>query len=100
MAFPFFTCGGLFYWVDRYSYAGWRIQESIWTRRCRLLDPFNIRRGSGSLEACFDSLHYFLNAWEIDRPKKKAVVFIHGLFQRPSLPLQLVLHLLGLQSFL
>ncbi len=84
MAFPFFTCGGLFYWVDRYSYAGWRIQESMWTRRCRLLDPYNIKRTVGTFDACSDTLSYFLRAWEIPPPSKNAVVIIHGLFQRPS----------------
>ena len=82
--FPFFTCGGLFYWVDRHSYAGWRIQESIWTRRCRLLDPYNIKRAAGSFELCYDTMLYFLRAWEVMPPPKKAVVMIHGLFQRPS----------------
>lgn len=84
MAFPFFTCGGMFYWVDRYGYAGWRIQESIWTKRCRLLDPFNIRRGGGSFELCYDTMHYYLRAWETASVPKKAAVIIHGLFQRPA----------------
>lgn len=84
MAFPFFTCGGMFYWMDRYDYAGWRIQESMWTRRCRLLDPFNIKRSVGSFEECHKKLLYFLRAWECEAPVKKAAVIIHGLFQRPA----------------
>ncbi|MBR4127660.1 MAG: hypothetical protein IKR09_08810 [Alphaproteobacteria bacterium] len=84
MSFPFFTCGGWFYWIDRYACSGWRIQESMWTHRCRLLDPFNIKRGSGSFDDCRDMLSDFLRAWEADKQKNKAVVLIHGLFQRPS----------------
>ena len=84
MSFPFFTYGGIFYWIDRYNYAGWRIQESMWTRRCRLLDPFNIKRATGSFEECRDKLQYFLRAWEVEAPVKKAAVLIHGLFQRPA----------------
>lgn len=84
MAFPFFTCGGMFYWFDRYDYAGWRIQESMWTRRCRLLDPFNIKRASGSFELCRETLSYFLRAWETEKPLKASVIIIHGLFQRPA----------------
>lgn len=84
MSFPFFTCGGWFYWIDRYSYSGWRIQESMWTHRCRLLDPFNIKRASGSFELCHNTLLYFLQAWEVGEPVKKAAVFIHGIYQRPS----------------
>lgn len=83
MSFPIFTCGGLFYWFDRYDYSGWRIQESMWTRRCRLLDPFNIKRAAGSFELCYDTMLYFLRAWETEMPAKKAAVLIHGLFQRP-----------------
>lgn len=81
MNFPFFTCGGLFWWVDRYSYAGWRIQECIWTKRCRLLDPYRIRRATGKFNACYQSLMTFVNDWEIPQPPKKAVVFLHGLYQ-------------------
>ena len=84
MAFPFFTCGGMFYWIDRYDYAGWRIQESMWTHRCRLLDPFNIKRAVGSFEQCRGMLSYFLHAWEAEKPLKSAAVVIHGLFQRPA----------------
>ena len=84
MSFPFFTCGGWFYWIDRYDYSGWRIQESMWTRRCRLLDPFNIKRASGSFDLCFDTLASFLRAWEVGKPSKKAAVIIHGIFQRPA----------------
>ena len=85
MSFPFYTFGGLFYWIDRYNYFGWRIQESMWTRRCRLLDPFSIKRGSGSFQECYDKLQEFLRMWEINTDSKKAaVVLVHGLFQRPN----------------
>ena len=81
MNVPFFTCGGLFWWVDRYSYAGWRIQECIWTKRCRLLDPYRIRRAAGKFNDCYQALMRFVNDWEIPRPPKNAVVFLHGLYQ-------------------
>ena len=81
MNVPFFTCGGLFWWVDRYSYAGWRIQECIWTKRCRLLDPYRIRRAAGKFNDCYQALMRFVNDWEIPRPPKNVVVFLHGLYQ-------------------
>ena len=81
MNVPFFTCGGLFWWVDRYFYADWRIQECIWTKRCRLLDPYRIRRASGKFGDCYQALMKFVNDWEIPQPPKKAVVFLHGLYQ-------------------
>lgn len=81
MTVPFFTYGGMFYWFDRHNYAGWRIQENIWSHRCRLLDPFNIRRANGTFEVCYEMMAYFLKAWEAEPLKKEGVVFIHGLFQ-------------------
>ncbi|MGN0904876.1 MAG: esterase/lipase family protein [Alphaproteobacteria bacterium] len=84
MTVPFFTCGGMFYWFDRHNYAGWRIQENIWSHRCRLLDPYGIRRADGTFEVCCEMMSYFLKAWEAEPLRKEAVVFIHGLFQSPS----------------
>ena len=83
MNFPFFTFGGLFYRTDKYSYAGWRIQKFLWTNRCRLLDPWQIRRASGSFDVCKHRLEEFVRAWEIPSPPKKAVVFLRGYFQTP-----------------
>ena len=84
MSFPFYTCGGWFYWIDRYDCSGWRIQESMWTHRNRLLDPYDIKRASGTFEECYEALQYFFKAWEIEKQEKPAVVLIHGLFQRPN----------------
>lgn len=81
MTIPFITCGGMFWWFDRYQYAGWRIQENIWTHRCRLLDPHDVRRASGKFDTCLEKLPDFLKTWEEPAPKGEAVVFIHGLFQ-------------------
>ncbi len=84
MTIPFITCGGMFWWFDRYQYAGWRIQENIWTHRCRLLDSHDVRRFSGTFEACSDKLPEFLKIWEEPKPNGETVVFIHGLFQTPG----------------
>lgn len=83
MNFPFFTFGGLFYRADKYTYGGWRIQKFLWTNRCRLLDPWHIRRASGSFDACKHRLEDFFKAWELPAPPKKAVVFLRGYFQTP-----------------
>ncbi len=81
MTIPFITCGGMFWWFDRHHYAGWRIQENIWTHRCRLLDPHDVRRASGNFDVCMEQLPEFLKIWEQPPAGKETVVFIHGLFQ-------------------
>ncbi len=49
---PLPTFGGKQFWADRYLNAGWRIQENVFTGHARLLDPYDIRRCWGGLEAC------------------------------------------------
>lgn len=81
MTIPFFSMGGLFYWQDKYVYAGWKIQENIWSRRCRILDSHNVCRFKGSLRQCRSKLTDYIKDWEITLPSREAVVIIPGLFQ-------------------
>jgi hypothetical protein len=48
MKFTFFTFGGNFMWEDIYNYQDWVIQRNLVSQKCRLLDPLNIRRHSGT----------------------------------------------------
>ncbi|MCQ2913883.1 MAG: hypothetical protein MJ247_01655 [Alphaproteobacteria bacterium] len=83
--FQFFTFGGMYYWIDVYTFNGWRIQRNIWTKRCRLLDPYQIRRFSGKFDACKDKLEYIEERWKLQKPvSSRAIVFIHGLHERPA----------------
>ncbi len=77
---PFFTFGGLHWWEDVYFRSGWKIQRNLWTRKCRLLDSFNIRRAKGSFNFCKNTLDNFFVDWELDDDKNThLVILVHGL---------------------
>lgn len=77
--FSFFTFGGLQLWGDKILYNGWRIQENYWSKRCRLLDPYNIRRARGSYNECLAALEDIKKIWELEKPSGHLVMLIHGL---------------------
>ncbi len=73
------TPGGMQFWADVFWFAGWRIQENVYTGHYRLLDSGKVRRAWGSREAC-------RTAFERARVKEKlvmkdahVVVLMHGL---------------------
>lgn len=75
------TLGGKQIWADRFVCAGWRIQENVVTRHCRLLDPRNVRRAWGSYAVCraaFDRLRVPL---AIVPTGDHLVVMLHGIFR-------------------
>lgn len=45
------TMGGEVFWNNIAKYKGWRIQENTITHHCRILDPDNVRRAWGSMDA-------------------------------------------------
>ena len=57
------TFGGKQFWTDQFVYRNWRIQQNVYTKHCRLLDPSNFRRAWGSFNACrrqyFRKIHHF-----------------------------------------
>ncbi len=79
MAFTFFTLGGRQLWEDVYFYQKWRIQRNCLTKRYRLLDNWDIRRESGSFDKCLKTLKKYIDIFQIPLPKKKAILFLHGL---------------------
>ncbi|MCG8543571.1 MAG: alpha/beta fold hydrolase [Alphaproteobacteria bacterium] len=50
--FPIPTLGGKQIWSDIFIQDNWRIQRNVYTGNCRLLDPNNIRRASGTYDHC------------------------------------------------
>ncbi len=50
------TKGGEVFWSTLASHGGWRIQQNLFTRHCRLLDPFNNRIAWGSESAMMSAL--------------------------------------------
>lgn len=81
MAFPFFTYGGLFFWQDKKAFAGWRLQENIWSRRGRILDQYDIRRFSGKMSECREKWAEFVREWHLKTASEKAVVLLPGFCQ-------------------
>lgn len=77
MKFNFFTLGGRFRWEDIYNYQNWRIQRHIKARQYRLLDPYDIRRDSGSFSKCQNTLLKYISAYEMDKTYDDTVVILH-----------------------
>ena len=65
-------------WEDIYNYQDWVIQRHIMTQHCRLLDPLNIRRHSGSFEQCKETLLKYIEAYELDDLYDDTVIILHG----------------------
>lgn len=79
MEFDFFTLGGKQHWEDVFIYQGWRIQRHYKDKDCRLLDPFDIRRGEGTFDKCHKSFMELSKAYEIEKQKDHLVIMLHGL---------------------
>lgn len=79
MKLHFFTLGGKQFWEDLFFYQGWRIQRNIFTRKCRLLDAWDIRRDSGTLLHCQNSFIHYIEVYQLLKPKQKSVVMLHSL---------------------
>lgn len=72
------TAGGQQLWADVAWRRGWRVQEHVWTGHGRLLDPCDVRRGWGSLDACTERLDELVPAADSGAP---VVVLLHGLWR-------------------
>lgn len=78
MKFDFFTFGGSVFWEDVFFYQKWRIQRNCFTKRYRLLDSWDIRRASGSFEACQKAFIKYIKSYEITRQQGSMVILLHG----------------------
>ena len=76
---PFPTLGGKQLWADRHWFAGWRVQQHVWTGHARLLDGNNVRRAWGSLEACETALEEARASGELQLRSERVAVVVHGL---------------------
>ncbi len=76
---PFPTMGGRQLWADVNWFAGWRVQQNVWTGHCRLLDPENMRRAWGRRPAVEEALSYAKEARELKLEGDHLVVLLHGL---------------------
>jgi len=71
------TFGGIQFWADRRWQEGWRIQQHVFSREHRLLDPKQIRVAWGSLEACEESMRQCAPAPPIQ--DQTLVILLHGI---------------------
>lgn len=73
------TPGGLQFWADVFWFAGWRIQENVYTGHYRLLDPGNVRRAWGSREACRSVFESLRVSEGLVMENEHLVILLHGL---------------------
>lgn len=78
MKFDFFTFGGSLFWEDVFFYQKWRIQRHCGTKKYRLLDPWDIRRASGTFEECQKKFIRCIDCYEITKQQGALIVLLHG----------------------
>lgn len=78
---PMVTAGGQQMWTDLRYLADWRIQRHALTGHHRLIDPKDVRRAWGSLEACESELAKVAQEESLGPPTGTAVILLHGLFR-------------------
>lgn len=75
------TYGGKQFWTDQQILAGWRLQQNAVTGHCRLLDPQDVRQAWGTLEHCEATLEEVRRAKNLQPPRGKVVICLHGLLR-------------------
>jgi len=76
---PFPTLGGKQIWADTYIYAGWRIQQNVFTGHFRLLDDRDIRRAWGDEAACREAFEALRKEKGLKQSSPHAVILLHGI---------------------
>ena len=85
MRFDIFTLGGSQFWEDIFFYQKWRIQRYFESRKCRLLDPWDIKRCEGSFEKCSKAFYKFIEVYEMPRQKGHMIIMLHGLYDSKNI---------------
>lgn len=73
------TLGGRQLWGDVAWFQGWRIQQHVFTRHYRLLDPRNIRQAWGTRDQCAAQLARFRRERQLPPMSGSAVILVHGI---------------------
>lgn len=81
----FYTFGGGRFWEDVFFYQKWRIQRNHITKRCRLLDNWDIRRHEGYFEECRQAFLKYIEAYEISRQRGHMIIMIHSIGQSKNI---------------
>jgi hypothetical protein len=75
------TLGGMQFWGDVHNFRGWRIQQNVFTKHYRLIDPDDVRHAYGSQEDCLKILTSIREKRKLEPPTGPAVILIHGLMR-------------------
>lgn len=75
------TFGGRQFWGDVFSFRSWRIQQNVFTKHYRLIDPKDVRHAFGSFERCQTRLQRIRDEQNLSSATGAAVVLVHGLMQ-------------------
>ena len=83
------TLGGRQFWGDVHHFQGWRIQQNVFSKNYRLIDPDDICQTLGSLDECHVKLNRVSEERKLAPMKGPAVILIHGLLQSSKCMLQM-----------
>jgi pimeloyl-ACP methyl ester carboxylesterase len=75
------TAGGRQFWGDVHHFHGWRIQQNVFSKNYRLIDPDDLCHTLGSFDDCHARLSRVSAEKKLAPMKGPAVILIHGLLQ-------------------
>lgn len=78
---PVPTLGGKQFWGDVFLYAGYRIQQNVFTRHFRLLGPADARLASGTFEHCHAVFERIRDQRAAVPESDHVVLLLHGIFR-------------------
>lgn len=81
LSVPMPTLGGKQFWGDVFLYAGYRIQQNVFTRHFRLLGPNDARLAAGSYEHCHARFTRLREQREVAPAGDHWVLLLHGIFR-------------------
>lgn len=76
---PTYTLGGKQLWTDFVHFRGWRIQQNVYTKHFRLVDPRNIRQAWGTLAQCENRLGQIKIEQNLPPQTGRVLILLHGL---------------------
>lgn len=75
------TFGGRQFWGDLQFFHGWRIQQNVFTRHCRLLDGYDNRHAWGTFDECQQKLAQIRQDQKLPPMSGRGVVLVHGILR-------------------
>jgi pimeloyl-ACP methyl ester carboxylesterase len=75
------TLGGGQFWGDVLFFRGWHIQQNVFTKHYRLLDPNDNRHAWGTLDDCRTKLAEIRKQQKLPPMSGRGVILIHGILR-------------------